>query len=128
MNYYISILYARKSEDGSSPEGFDMTFDDDLGFVGKRVTYPRYSDQISIHRMKLLSSSESFSPFRRGHRMTIDTYEVPKKEFEGMEEKPELEKYVIDGKKETYGWTEKNHQDKYSEVRRYIIKGYKPNK
>ena len=125
MDYYLSIQYARKNQDGTIPQGFDMEFPDNPEFVGKRVIYPRYSDQIPKTGMKLLSTSENASPFRKNQRMRIETYEITNKTFESMEEKPEIEKFVIDGKKKRYGWSEKSHQDDHSELRRYIIKGYK---
>lgn len=126
LNYYISILYARKNPDGTIPEGFDMEFPDSKGFVGKRVTYPRYSDQIIPSKKKFISSSNGYSPFRHDIKMVQDTYEISKKTFDEMEEKPPIEEMSLDGKTKVYGWTEKNHQDEYSEIRKYIIKGYKP--
>lgn len=124
MNYYLSIQYARKNPDGTIPEGYDMEFDDSKDFVGKRVTRPRYSDQIANSRIKLLSSTETFSPFRSKHRMAEDFYEITKKTFESMEEKPEL-KTIKTGDGDKSGWSEINHQDGYSEIKHFIIKGLK---
>lgn len=126
MNYYISILYARRNPDGSIPEGYDMEFPDGKDFVGKRVTYPRYSDQVPQSKLKMLSCDEGFSPFRSGMRMAQYTYEITKKTFEEIEEKPELTHISLDGKTKVWAWVEKDHQDKYSEIRKYIVKGYKP--
>ena len=122
MNYYISIQYARKNPDGTIPDGFDMEFDDSE-FVGKRVTYPRYSDQIPKGRLKLQSSQESFSPFRKNHRMATDIYEITEKTYDSMEDKPPLSDIEDSDGKRKKGWVEKDHQDQYSEIRKYIIKG-----
>ena len=121
MNYYLSIQYVRKNPDGTIPEGYDMEFDDSGNFAGKRVTRPRYSDQIPSSKKKLFSSTEASSPFRKKHKMTEDIYEITKKTYETMEEKPELKTIRTDDGDKT-GWSEISHQDDHSEIRHFIIK------
>lgn len=123
--YYLSIQYAPKNPDGTVPEGYDMEFSDSKGFVGKRVTRIRHSNQIPVSKMKLLSSNEHFSPFRSNMRMCEDIYEITKKTFDEMEDKPELKKIIVPNCKNNIGWQEINHQDEYSEVKYFLVKGLK---
>lgn len=123
MIYYLSLKYGKRDPDGSIPPSFDIEFPDSPETVAKRVTVPNYHEQIPKSKLKLVSSQEVQSPYRKNMMLTVDTYEITKKTYESMEEKPTIgEIKSPDGKKKVIGWLEHDHQDDHSEVRKYIIK------
>lgn len=127
MLYYLSIEYSRVSEEDIKNNRYDMCFyEKEYPVVGKRVTRPHYHLQSGKSNLKPAGEWQEESEYRN-HKVTVKQYIIPAKEFEMMEEKPDLARFQkgnnTKGKKTFMdGWEEIHNDDDSTTIYQFLLK------